>query len=389
MNGNSPSLKLVHESYHTTLIHAHARIAPFLVGPAGCGKTTIAEQISKEMDVPFYYTGAVESSFMLRGFRDSHGQVQHTPFRTAYEKGGVFLFDELDASDPQAIVSLHAAMDNGVLDAPDGMIPMHKDFILLAAGNTWGHGATLNYIGRTALDGATLDRYSFIPVGYDPKLEAAMAGENLEPTPRPEIKKIELSDEQKQAWRILVQQARVSCDELKLQHIVSSRPIVNGLKLLAYGLSVEDVFRYQVLKGLPEGDIVKVNNAVKNKLGKVPELEALKKANDGLDGLTDLLGQFTQVGKQINEISSRAQDVSQQALAKTGEASGLIQEVSTQIASLQSSLTMLRGIEGALPGVVRAADRAITELKRRALSIAVQHPKRSKCYVRINRKRIR
>lgn len=363
MNGNSPTLKLVHEAYHTVLVHAHARVAPFLVGPAGCGKTTIAEQIAKEFGLQFYYTGAVESSFMLRGFRDAHGQVQHTPFRTAYEKGGVFLFDELDASDPQAIVSLHAAMDNGVLDAPDGMIPMHKNFILMAAGNTWGHGATLDYVGRTPLDAATLDRYSFIPVDYDPNLEAAIAGEAVEPAPRPEIKESELSDEQKQAWRILVQQSRIACGELKLRHIVSTRPIVNGLKLLAYGLPTEAVFRYQVLKGLPEADIAKVNGALTKKLGNIPDRKSLEQTRNEADKLPDLMSQFIDAGKQLGGLTGEIQRTSTEALRVTAEVAVLINSISGKISDLVTREALLSSVETVLPGVVRAADEALTRIK--------------------------
>lgn len=237
-----------HNVYDDVLMMAKAGVPTFLVGPAGTGKTTIGKNVADELELDFYYAGSVESPFQLRGFLDAQGRLVKTPFRTAYEQGGLFLFDELDASDPQAIVTVHAALDNGLMDCPDGMVERHENFRFLAAGNTWGNGASLDYIGRNALDGATLDRYAFMHVDYDPELEAAIA------------KSIDGDNALK--WAMIVQQARGAVRDLELRHIVSTRAIRDGAKLIKAGMPLDDVFARTVIKGLSPDDAVKVKNKI-------------------------------------------------------------------------------------------------------------------------------
>jgi hypothetical protein len=74
----------------------------WLVGPAGTGKTTAGKMLSKHLGLPFYFNGAIDSEYKLRGFIDAQGRVVATPFRRAYEHGGVYLFDEVDSSLPSA-----------------------------------------------------------------------------------------------------------------------------------------------------------------------------------------------------------------------------------------------------------------------------------------------
>ena len=52
-----------------------------LVGPAGSGKTTMAENIAQELGLDFYFTGALMHEYKLTGFIDAHGTVVRTPFR--------------------------------------------------------------------------------------------------------------------------------------------------------------------------------------------------------------------------------------------------------------------------------------------------------------------
>ena len=99
-----------------------------LVGPAGSGKTTLAAQIAKMFDLPFYFNGALSSEYKLTGFMDANGKLVRTPFREAYEHGGVYLFDEIDGSMPDALLAFNAALSNGHADFPDGTvahIPLH------------------------------------------------------------------------------------------------------------------------------------------------------------------------------------------------------------------------------------------------------------------------
>ncbi len=56
------------------------------------------------------------------------------------------------------------------------MIAKSSTCVIIAAANTWGMGATSEYVGRMRLDGATLDRFVPLYWGYDESLELATAG---------------------------------------------------------------------------------------------------------------------------------------------------------------------------------------------------------------------
>lgn len=230
--GNLPKVKLdtAHRALPEILRAVAAKDHPYLVGPAGSGKTTAAKQVAQIMKVAFYAENRVTSEFKLLGFINAQGKYVRTQFRDAYEKGGVFLFDEVDASDPDAMVALNSAIENGVCPFPDKLVEMHKDFICIAAGNTFGRGADRAYVGRNQLDASTLDRFCIIEVDYDEALELKLAG-------HPE-------------WTQYVQKVRAAVEAEKVRHIVSPRASIYGARLLAAGEPWDSVAEKRIWKGL-------------------------------------------------------------------------------------------------------------------------------------------
>lgn len=225
------TVKQSHVLLPTILQAVSAGATPFLVGPAGSGKTTLAMQVAEVLKLKFYMAARVTSEFKLLGFIDATGHCVRTQFREAYEKGGVFLFDEVDASDPDPLTAFNAALSNGWCDFPDGMVARHKNFIAIAAGNTYGRGADRQYVGRNQLDAATLDRFQVFDVDYDEMLELALAGDA--------------------AWVKYVQSVRRAIDLEKVRHIVSPRASIQGAKMLASGMERKVVEDACIWKGLP------------------------------------------------------------------------------------------------------------------------------------------
>ena len=309
-NSNEVNGGLRHRAYNEVATMINAGVNPFMVGPAGSGKTTIAKNIAEDKGLKFYYTGAVESSFQLRGFKDAHGNTVKTPFSTAFEEGGVFLFDELDASDPQAIVSVHAALDNGILDSPDGIIERHPEFHFMAAGNTWGHGASLQYVGRNPLDGATLDRYATSVVDYDPKLEKDLVSK--------------LVGSKYLSWVNVVHQARKAVFDLKMRHIVSTRAAINGAKLLKAGMTKEDVFNKAVIKGLDDDQVIQLTGHMNSNTSNpepgfdVNRLEVLRSKMTAIFGLGELVGEAERVLKEMPDVDQLEVSL-ENVLEKSGE----------------------------------------------------------------------
>jgi hypothetical protein len=153
------------------------RINVWLKGPAGSGKTTAARLAAQAAGLPFYFTGAIDSKYDLTGFVDAQGRIVNTQYRKAFSQGGVFLFDELDASQPNALLAFNSSLANGYADFPGSEEPIkaHPDFTALVGANTIGAGATAEYSGRFKQDAAFCDRFAMLLWDYDTDLEREIA----------------------------------------------------------------------------------------------------------------------------------------------------------------------------------------------------------------------
>jgi MoxR-like ATPase len=195
----------------------------FISGPAGSGKTHMAEQCAEALNIPFYFTGAVASEYKLTGFIDAQGRVIRTAFREAFEHGGLFLFDEIDSSSPAALLAFNAALSNGKFDFPDGSVKKHKDFLCIASANTWGAGASREYVGRNQLDAATLNRFALVAMDYDLGLESSIAASYY------------VHGEQVAA---MMQAYRLACRAESVRLVISPRNTTRTAKALAAGLTL-------------------------------------------------------------------------------------------------------------------------------------------------------
>jgi MoxR-like ATPase len=183
MRKKEPKFKEMGSYFKKTLSIARARKNILLVGPAGCGKTTLAREVANDMKLPFSFIQVSEgmSESHLAGklvISDDGGmRYQGSDFVRTYENGGVFLLDEIDAGNANTLVFINAALSGNICSVPNRpektIAEKHPDFVCIAAANTFGNGADRQYVGRNQLDAATLDRFRIgtIYMDYDPKLE--------------------------------------------------------------------------------------------------------------------------------------------------------------------------------------------------------------------------
>lgn len=212
----------VHRQFDKLLKMCAAGTNVWIAGPAGSGKTTAAHQVAEALKRPFFFNGAIDSEYKLSGFVDAQGRIVSTAFRRAYTEGGVYLFDEVDASLPPALLAFNAALANGHADFPgiNEPTPRNPDFVCIAAANTWGLGATSDYVGRNKLDAAFLDRFVSLAWDYDEELERDVAGND--------------------DWTKLIQKYRVAARKRGLKVVISPRASINGARLLAAGMSRDE-----------------------------------------------------------------------------------------------------------------------------------------------------
>ena len=211
-----------------------------LVGPAGTGKTTLAKHVAKALGRAFAFislsAGVTETHIFGRMLPQADGTWAYveSPFIRIYRNGGVFLFDEIDAADGNVLVSVNAALANGVLCNPvtGELIHRHADTIIVAAANTYGRGGDMVYVGRNALDGATLDRFvlSKLHVGYDVALEHDIARSKLDADLTGSLL----------GW---VNGLRQRIADGRLRRVASTRLVEQASRALAAGKSLVDVKR--------------------------------------------------------------------------------------------------------------------------------------------------
>lgn len=159
------------------MLGAHENI--YLYGPAGSGKNILCEELAAALGVDFYYQNTIITKFDLSGYKNAGGEFEETEFFKAWTKGGLFMLDECDNSQAEALVALNAALANGYYTFPGvGKVAAHKDFYCAAAGNTNGQGATEEYCGRYKMDESSRDRFFFYKVDYDPRIEEAISSEH-------------------------------------------------------------------------------------------------------------------------------------------------------------------------------------------------------------------
>lgn len=220
-----------HEKHEMIKGCIQADIPVYLVGDAGTGKNYTLQQIAEELLLDFYFTNSVQQEFKITGFIDAGGRFHETEFYKAFTKGGLFFLDEIDASIPEVLVLLNAAIANRYFEFPTGRVDAHENFRVVSAGNTVGSGASDLYTGRLVLDQATLDRFVVIEFDYSLSVEMSLAK----------------GDERLVNF---IRQIRNSAKTQGIRATFSYRSIINIVKLEKVGMDTKTILQIAVFKGL-------------------------------------------------------------------------------------------------------------------------------------------
>ena len=226
-----------HEKYEEIKTCLECNIPVYLAGAAGAGKNYTVEQIARELGWNFYFSNSVQQEYKLTGFIDAGGVFHETEFYKACtdENDCIFFLDEMDASIPEVLVLLNAAIANGYFEFPNGKVSFDKVHFV-AAGNTVGSGADDMYTGRMVLDQATLDRFAIIEFDYCKEIEMSITNGNKE-----------LVD--------FVHSLRKQAEQNGIRATFSYRCLTMVTKLEDKGMALTTIIKIAVLKGLDKDTI--------------------------------------------------------------------------------------------------------------------------------------
>jgi MoxR-like ATPase len=281
-SGDVKDLGIQHSYFDAIRRCVAARLTVWLVGPAGSGKTTMAAALAESLGLKDYSTSVclTTSKADLMGFKNAGtGEYVGTDLRTAYEHGGLFLLDEVDAGNPNVMVVANALLANDRVGFADGMVKRHPDFICVTGANTIGMGADKQFVGRNKLDEATRDRFIVFNLPYDPAITAAMCG--VCPTafaeaagPKPfEFIQVEdkadaendkhlKSETERRCFEFIKRTVRIqnAIERLKVRHILGPRTQKSGCTMIRLGFKIEDVMDIAVWKGLDADTVRKIES---------------------------------------------------------------------------------------------------------------------------------
>lgn len=213
-----------------------------MVGNAGTGKNVIAKQVAEALGLDFYFSNAVTQEYKITGYGDANGNFVETQFYKAFKNGGLFLLDEIDASCPESLVVMNCAIANGYFDFPViGKVEANENFRVIACANTFGTGASMEYVGRNQLDAATLNRFAIVEVDYDERIEDTLCPDK------------ELAS--------FLRSFRKACENNGVHHIVSYREFNRLYKMIDIAnMDAREAIKCCLTKGLEEDTIRMLKN---------------------------------------------------------------------------------------------------------------------------------
>lgn len=191
----------------------------WMVGPAGCGKTTICQIVGERLEMPVTVIpcGAGTSATTFLGYK--YPEREGTPFVHAFAQEGIIVLDEFTSLEAQVAQIVNGALANGELSSTIGTFQRHERCIIIATSNTFGHGADRMYVSNNQLDASTIDRFAggIVEIDYSIEYESQYDSEVCE-----------------YVWKL-----RSLINRNGLRKVASTRSIISACKLKEAGMNTE------------------------------------------------------------------------------------------------------------------------------------------------------
>jgi energy-coupling factor transporter ATP-binding protein EcfA2 len=244
---------LVHKRFPEVLPWIHAGVPVFLTGPAGVGKTTLAETIAKAIDARRIFViqaDALPQRHEVFGFLSPvSGDYVTGAVYDLYKNGGIFLIDEFDTGHTSLGTNLNLLLAQGYYDFPNGEhVVRHADFRVVVTGNTYGQGGSVEFAGTNRINGATLDRFVKVEIDVDEQLERAIVT-NICSVRGPSVHDV-------------ITKIRANALRHGLRVFVTPRASIHVTQGVVAGLTVKQAVTAKLLTGLPSDQQVKLLEGV-------------------------------------------------------------------------------------------------------------------------------
>jgi MoxR-like ATPase len=218
-----------HFKFESLARKVSARKNLFLTGGAGVGKTTLVGQIARSLGLEFRIMSAkpLPQDHEIYGFiSGATGRKVMGFVEPLYEHGGIAGFDELDTGHSSLLTAMNMLLAQDEFDFPcdvNGVrkVKRHKDFMVIATGNTYGQGGSLRYVGTNKMNGAGLDRFTFVHIPTDEALEKSICDS--------------ISSEHSARVIPIVRQARANCEKYALDYMVTPRCAIDMVTFMVAG----------------------------------------------------------------------------------------------------------------------------------------------------------
>jgi len=247
-----------HAEFPRLLAMLNQGVNVWLVGPAGTGKTSAAAAAAAAMGMEYtaVVLGPTSAAYDLIGYHNANGVWTPGACEERYRNGGVLLLDEIDNASGDSLVAANGLIGSKSMWFGKERAERHPDFRVVAGANTVGTGRDAVYIGRSQLDGATLDRFSYLRWGYDKGIEDSIcsAWEAAAPARASQVR----------AWYTYVLRVRAVSESLEIRMPVSTRAIIDGASMIAgEGWTLEACANARFWDKMSPADESKVKAALK------------------------------------------------------------------------------------------------------------------------------
>lgn len=241
-----------------------------IVGPTGGGKTLACFQIARLLGYKIVRIKKMHKHLApheLIGFLDAGGNYKKGSWTDAilgYEHNpmsgypncdepktepAMVIVDEMDKAN-ENVMMLIKDLASGVISMPYGQQRVNPKVMVVATMNTWGQGATREYVGAQAQDAALLNEFNFVEWGYDTDFEWTLLQQLF--NSYKDVGEYQVGDMRRLLDMFIAM--RVKADQQKVRVIISTRNIINVAKMLLtnHDWSIHPTLCKSVYKGLKE-----------------------------------------------------------------------------------------------------------------------------------------